>query len=405
VDGNGEDRQRESTEGRVTGRTGFTVVELLVAGALALVLMAGVLAVVDPGQSTSKAQVAAIDIQQRLRAASEVLSADVHSAGSGPVNGAFGKALGIVTPAVLPFRTGPRGDAVGTARADAISLITSAGSSAAVVLGETFAPASGVAQIAPAPGCPVGDESCGIRAGAAILVLDGRGQSDLFIVTTVNGRALGLEARGATSGRPFPPGSLVIPVTVSSYYLRQGTAAEGVQLMSGDGGQADLPLIDHVAGFSVALLGDPQPPRLGLSGASVHAATYGPLPPPLGVDDGRDGWPAGENCTFLVSGGVQRSRMAVLGTGAVAGPVPLAPALLTDGPWCPDGSASWRYDADLLRVRAVRITVRAEATSAMARGADSRLFVHPGTSRDPLRRVADQQVVLDVVPRALQAGR
>jgi hypothetical protein len=389
----------------LTGRAGFTVVEMLVAGALVLVVMLGVFSVVDPGQSASKAQVAAIDIQQRLRAASEVLSADVRSAGSGPASGAFGKALGMVTPAVLPFRIGPRGDEVGTARTDAITLITSAGNGAAAPLGETFVPASGVAQITPVPGCPAGDESCGVRVGAAILVIDGRGQSDLFTVTAVAGRAISLQALGATSGRPFPPGSIVVPVIVSSYYLRQGTAAEGTQLMSGDGDQADLPLIDHVAGLTVELLGDPHPPRLVLSGPSARAATYGPLPPPVGVDDGRDGWPAGENCTFLVSGDEQRSRLPALGTGAVAGPVPLPAAVLTDGPWCPDGSASWRYDADLLRVRAVRITVRVEAGSAMARGADTRLFAHPGTARDPLRRAADQQVVLDVVPRAMQAGR
>jgi type II secretory pathway pseudopilin PulG len=389
----------------MSGRAGFTVVELLVAGALALVLMTGVLAVIGPGQSASSAQLAAIDIQQRLRAATEALSADIRSAGSGPANGAFGKALGVAVPTVLPFRVGPRSDAVGTARADAITLITSAGTSAAAGLSETFVPASGTAQITAGPGCPSGDESCGLRAGAALLVLDDRGQSDLFTVTAVSGRAISLQARGATSGRAFPPGALVIPITVSSYYLRQGTPAEGAQLMSGDGDQSDLPLIDHVAGLTVELLGDPQPPRLVRSGPPGPAATYGPLPPPLGVDDGRDGWPAGENCTFLVDGGEQRSRMPALATGAVRGLVPLLPALLTDGPWCPDASASWRYDADLLRVRAVRVTVRVEATSAMTRGADPRLFVHPGTSRDPLRRAADRQVVLDVVPRALQAGR
>jgi hypothetical protein len=384
-------------------RDGFTLAEFLIAGAVALVLTAGLLTVVDPSHSATRARAAAIDIQQRLRAASEAMSADLYAAGSGPVNGVFGKSLGTITPVILPFRVGPRGDPAGTARSDAISLITTAGSGAAAVLTATFVPALGVAQIAATPACPVGDLACGIGVGAAVLLLDGRGQSDLFNVTVVAGGSLSLEPRGMTSSRSFPPGALLVPVTVTSYYLRPGSTSEGAQLMSGDGDRSDMPFVDYVAGLTIELLGDPQPPRLSPAGASPHAATYGPVPPPLGVDDGRDDWPAGENCTFLASGGEQRSRLATLPPGA--GPVLLPHGTLTDGPWCPDSSAPNRFDADLLRVRAVRVTIRFEATSATVRGIDARLFVHPGTSRDPSGWAADRQVVFDVVPRALHVGR
>jgi len=331
--------------------------------------------VVDPGHATTRAQAAATDIRQRLRAASEALSADLRSAGSGPVNGVFGRALGTVAPSVLPFRLGPRGDPPGAARSDALSLVSAAGVGAAAALAEMFVPASGVAQLAWVPGCPVGDESCGLRAGMPVLILDGRGQSDLFNVSAVAGGTLSLESRGTTSGRPFPRGSLVVPVIVSCYYLRPGTAADGLQLMAGDGDQSDLPFVDHLAGLTIELLGDPNPPRLASGGTSARAVTYGPLPPPPGEDDLRDQWPAGENCTFAALGGLQQSRMPTLPLDAGAGLAALTIASLTDGPWCPDHAAPNRYDADLLRIRAVRVTIRAEASSAAVRGADTRLFL------------------------------
>ena len=385
--------------------SGFTLAELLVAGTLALLLMAGLAAVVDPSHGTARAQAAATDVRLRLRAASEALSADLRAAGSGPVNGAFGRALGAVTPSVLPFLTGSRGDPAGTVRSDALSVILAAGIGAAAQLADLFAPGTAVAQISAVPGCPAGDPSCGVRAGASVLLVDEHGQSDLFNVTAVTGQWLTLAPRGAISGRPFPAGSLLIPVTVVCYYLDPGTPADGLQLMAGDGDTWNLPLVDHLTGLTVEWLGDPRPPRLGSLGTSPGAATYGPVPPPIGVDDPRDDWPAGENCTFLAAGFVQQSRMPTLPSGGAGGLVLLPPASLADGPWCPDGSAPNRYDADLLRVRAVRVTIRAEAGSAADRGADVRLFLHPGSSRDRSGAAADQVVVFDVVPRALQAGR
>jgi type II secretory pathway pseudopilin PulG len=365
-------------------RSGFTVAELLIAGTLVLLLMTGLAAVVGPSYATSRAQAAATDVRLRLRAASEALSADLRAAGSGPVNGVFGRALGAVTPTVFPYCLGSRGDPAGTVRADALALISVAG--AAAELADPFVPGSGVARMSATSGCPAGDPSCGVSAGVPVLLIDLSGQADLFTVTAVTGQWLSLAPRGATSGRPFPAGSPLIPVTVACYHLQPGVAADGLQLMAGDGDTWDLPLVDHLLGLTIELLGDPRPPRLGSLGTSPRAATYGPVPPLDGADDPRDDWPAGENCTFLAVGGVQQSRMPTLSSSGAAGLVPLAAASLTDGPWCPDASAPNRYDADLLRVRAVRVTIRAEAPAAGV-------------------RAADQLVVFNVVPRALQAGR
>jgi hypothetical protein len=389
----------------LSSRGGFTLAELLMAGALVLVLMTGLAAVVDPSHATTRAQAAATDVRLRLRAASEAIAAELHGAGSGPASGVYGRPLGGLAPAVLPLRLGSRGDPPGVARPDALTVIATAGVGAAAELATVFVPGVGVAQIAASPGCPSGDPACGVRVGVSVVLIDEHGQWDLFTVATVTEASLGLLPRGAISGRPFPAGSRLVPVSVVCFFLRPGTAAEGLQLVTGDGDQWELPVVDHLIGLTFDLLGDPSPPRLGSTGGTPGAATYGPNPPPPGDDTITDDWPAGENCTFLAGATGQLSRLPVLGGGAGADLVPLPASMLTDGPWCPDGSAANRYDADLLRVRAVRLTIQAEAGSAAARGADTRLFVHPGSSRDRSGVTSDQKVVIDVVPRALQAGR
>jgi hypothetical protein len=376
--------ERESQEAQLSPRSGFTLAELLIAGTLVLLVMTGLAAVIDPSHATARAQAAATDLRLRLRAAAEAVSADLQGAGSGPVNGVFGRALGGFAPTVFPIRLGSRGDPPGSARPDALTVISTAGVGAAAQLAAVFVPAVGVAQIAAIPGCPAGDLACGVRVGLSVLIVDEHGLWDLFTVTTVTDASLGLRPRGTISGRPFPAGSLLIPVTVVCFSLRPGAAGEGLQLMTGDGDQWELPLVDHLTGLTFELLGDPVSPRLESAGPSPRAVTYGPIPPPVGDDNLGDDWPAGENCTFLAFAGGQTSRMSMLAAGA--GLVPLPAAMLTDGPWCPDGSAANRYDADLLRVRAVRVTIRAEAALAGGRG-------------------ADREVVFDVVPRALQAGR
>lgn len=64
-----------------------------------------------------------------------------------------------------------------------------------------------------------------------------------------------------------------------------------------------------------------------------------------------------------------------------------------------------RFDADLLRVREVRVTVRLQALSRSLRGPASLLFAKGGTARTTETLVPDQQVQFDVTPRNLNLGR
>jgi hypothetical protein len=49
---------------------------------------------------------------------------------------------------------------------------------------------------------------------------------------------------------------------------------------------------------------------------------------------------------------------------------------LVDGPWCPDAVNQNRWDADLLRIRRVAITIRVEAALSALRGPAGMLFTN-----------------------------
>ena len=116
-------------------------------------------------------------------------------------------------------------------------------------------------------------------------------------------------------------------------------------------------------------------------------------------------YPAGENCLFMLDpGGAQVPRLAGLGSGSL-GLVPLTAAQLTDGPWCPDAANLNRWDADLLRIRKIGVTLRVESASDALRGPASALFAHGGTSRGGNRWVPDQEIRFQVSPRNLSLGR
>jgi hypothetical protein len=174
-----------------------------------------------------------------------------------------------------------------------------------------------------------------------------------------------------------------------------------------DLGAVDTPLIDNVVGLRFEYLGDATPPvlRVPVTEPVGPWTSYGPKPPALGVDVASDSWPAGENCTFRVdaTSGTQVSRLAALGPpGSLA---PLATAQLTDGPWCPDASNVNRYDADLHRVRQIRVTFRVQTGVAVLRGPAGVLFSRGGVGRAADRLVPDQAVQFDVTPRNLNLGR
>jgi hypothetical protein len=148
------------------------------------------------------------------------------------------------------------------------------------------------------------------------------------------------------------------------------------ELMHYDGLYTDLPVADHIVGLSFQYYGDPNPPLAPK--------------PVIGV----------ANCLFDTSG---NSVLATLPSTS-GSLVELTGAMLSDGPWCGVGGSS-QFDADLFRLRKVRVTIRAEAADAQFRGTNSTLFVRPGTSLGGAKSIPDFAMTFEVSPRNLNLSR
>jgi hypothetical protein len=122
--------------------------------------------------------------------------------------------------------------------------------------------------------------------------------------------------------------------------------------------------------------GDPNPPT---------------LPRPL----------AGEaNCLYDAAGNYVNMPVLTANEGSLAA---LTSAMLTDGPWC--GGGTNRFDADLLRVRKVRVMLRVQVAQASMRGSNTLLFRNPGRATGGEQMIPDYIVAFDVSPRNLNLTR
>jgi prepilin-type N-terminal cleavage/methylation domain-containing protein len=190
----------------------------------------------------------------------------------------------------------------------------------------------------------------------------------------------------------------------STYWLKTDAAAATFQLMRNEStNNADVPVVDDLVGLVFDYYGDPQPPRVNqpADGTGPWTTSYGPAPPTIATPS----FAAGENCVFVKDPSTApQPRLMDLGDPA-SSLVKLTASQLSDGPWCPNATDASRWDADLLRIRAVMVTVRVQAAPSMLRGPASVLFAHGGTSRSAASWVPDQELRFQVAPRNLNFGR
>ena len=319
------------------GAGGFTLVEVLIAMAVTAAVMGTVFLMLVPARQALSTQPEAADLHQRTRFLVDTLRSDLLMAGAGTGLPADLLVLGVAP--VVPYR-------IGAERSD---------------------PRAGVH----------------FRADTMSVLLVPPSLDASMRTVRVGARTLSLVSR--------------------TYYFKP--ARDGGQLMRYDGLTTELPVLDDVVDLAFEYFGDPAPPRLvgeDLLGIPVPLrTTYGPLPPPLGVDDPADAWGPGENCAFAVRDGRQEPRLPRLDASPALRA--LAPASLTDGPWCTGATPDEPYDADLLRVRRVRVHARLQARAEF-RGPAGRLFARPGSARSAAQLVPDREVWFDVAPRNLNHG-
>jgi hypothetical protein len=349
---------------RVRSAAGITIPEVLIALVVAMLVAVASFALVSAAEQAASVMPAQVEVQQGLRVGVEALARDIGAAGAGLDGGAArGPLLWSLAP-IVPRRLGlVSPDPVTAAQPDVVTLITVPLSTPQTSTAGTFGPGNNL-MLAGGGACPASQPMCGIAPGTDAIVFDRIGAFDLLTVVDSSG---GVISHGS-SGHVYDPGSPVSPVTSMTYYFDAATH----QLRQYDGYQTDVPLIDDVVRVTFEYLGSPDPPSRPQ--------------PPSGVG----------NCLYD-GAGVLTARPALAPTDGALAVMPLS--MLSDGPWC--GSGATAYDADLLRLRAVRVTLRVEASSAGARGAGVG-FLQPGLARDAWRLVRDAEVTFVVRPRNLR---
>jgi prepilin-type N-terminal cleavage/methylation domain-containing protein len=386
-------------EGAVRKPAGFTLVELLVAAMITVVALSLAIGLIGPTSVAFHALPEATDNQQRLRIAAAALAGDIAAAGAGPALG-WGATAVPSWPALLPCRwTGEPLASMpgGCARDDAITLVTVPAAAPVGVTTETEG-AGGPLRIAPLSACDPARSACRLDAGGRAMLIDGAGAWEVFLVTSVSADGRDISHAEALPGRASGPGALVSAVDVRAYRLKLDPVSDVMQLRRGTGGASDSPVTDQVTGLSFAYIAEAAPPQVTDAGSpDDRSTTYGPLPPPVGSDNANDAWPAGENCVFRLEGTHQVSRLEAFPPDD-HGLAILPLAALNDGPWCPDDASANRWDADLLRIRAVRVALRVQPSSPAVRG----VTADPGRLAWPLdvrRWVPDLEVRFDVALR------
>jgi prepilin-type N-terminal cleavage/methylation domain-containing protein len=392
---------------------GFTLVEMLIAMAVMLLILGGVFQAFNPATGSFRTQPEVADLQQRLRVGNERLYSGLVVAGAGIYSGQALGTLGQFFAPVLPYLVGAlhNDPAAGVYfRTDAITIFHVPTTASQCTIRDRMPQPSSEVKVNAEPGCPANDPLCGFDVGMRVIIFDGS-SFDFFTITEVQSDALHLQHRPpinpADFSKAYDVGAVISQVNTDAYYWRQDPATNTFQLMHYDLFQNDVPLIDDVVNLRFEYMGDAAPPvlRAPVTDPIGPWTTYGPKPPALGVDVASDNWPAGENCTFTVdpASGLHVSRLASLGAPGTL--TALDATQLSDGPWCPDEDSINRYDADLHRVRQIRVTFRVQTGVANLRGPAGVLFNRAGTGRLSDRLVPDQAVQFDVTPRNLNLGR
>ena len=361
---------------------GFTLIELLFACLVLALVTTAVAAIAGPARNALERTLGAADMAAGSRATVERLSFDLREAGSGAAIVSDTDFSGVVPFVALHADLD---NSAATTPAQAITLMRIGLGAPQGTLLSDVAAGTAALQLDTTRRCVDVGAACGLRPGMTAIVFDASRASIVFISAVAPGGFVQLAA-GLPAG--FAAGAIIAAPSIVTYGLRSNTDGSRRLVRSSPGGP-EQPVLQNVVAFEVQVYGTPAPPLP--SAIDGSPATYGPRPPAAGHDDSRDTWAAGENCTIARnSDGSAVPRLANL--GSTGEPVAISAAMLLDGPWCPDAADPGRFDADLLRIRAIDLRLRVEAASAALRGPMTGLFQRPGTEQNAARWVPDVEV-------------
>ncbi len=352
---------------------GFTVIELLVALLIATVVCGSLAMLASDARAVFRVQPESADLLQRARLGHETLADALLIAGAGLQLGDEPKPLVAWIPTVLPYARGVGGsDPEMQAFRDRVTVLSVPDLAPQAALSDAMSTASDDVPIASSP------PASGFAADQRVLLFD---QTPAFDVASVRDAAasrvmLASASVSGTAGTSDPVSkpyraaddAHIVMANVTTFSF--DAARRQLRRASGDG--VDMPVLDEVVDMSFRYFGDPIPPA-------------GPRPPP------------GEsNCLFDAAGITTLAVLADDDDGLAELPI----ESFTDGPFC--GAAPYRFDADLYRVRRVRVRLRLQTASASLRGRDPLLFQLPGTASSARLQVPDMVLEFDIAPRNLQ---
>jgi hypothetical protein len=203
------------------------------------------------------------------------------------------------------------------------------------------------------------------------VVFDKTAHFDVFTISSVQASSAQVQLHDSSMSYTYSTGARVSQVESHTYYFD----AVNSQLRQSDGYQTDVPVADNVVALNFEYFGDPNPPTSPKPPADV------------------------ENCLYDSTGNPK--PVSVL-AGSSDGLVALPLSMFSDGPWC--GSGGTQFDADLLRVREVRVSLRIQAALSAFRAGGS-AFLRSGASRSSNRYLPDVGVTFTIAPRNLGVSR
>jgi len=352
---------------------GFSMAESLLALVIMLVITGAAFGLVNPNTSIAHAQPEAMDMQQRARVGSDMLFRDLFMAGAGTYAGPQSGALTNFFAPIIPRKMGlNNADPWTVVRDDAVTISYIPNTYHQTTIRDPMPQPSAELKVEDMPNCPKGEELCGFKEGMTVLIFDEEGNFDFFTITEVQDAAGHLQHRQQDLSYAYQPGAIITQADSHMYYYD----AANRQLRHYDGYLTDVPVVDNVVGVLFEYFGDPEPPQ-------------NPKPP-VGVS----------NCLYDAAGNLVGGMSTLTPQGGSLAVLPLS--MLNDGPWC--GNGNNRFDADLLRIKKVRMTLRVQASQAALRGTGAE-YVVAGTSESAYRTLPDYTVRFEVSPRNMNLGR
>ncbi len=343
---------------------GYTLIELIVASALLIMLSALTCAILVDARTTIDVISERADLHQRGRVGVEAITSAISAAGAGSASGSNAGPLVRWFPPVWPGR----GDRSNTARA--VTTIQALPNIPPATLRFAVPAHASALDFDRGAGCTL---PCGFFDRMTIVLLDGLGNFDVFVVLQTDGVSATVRWLPGGTGAAYTSGVAVLPVQLRTTYWNADTR----ELRTDGGDRSDFPVINDVVDLSFEYFGDPSPPIDPRPAIGTENCLYDAAGVP---------WPTLQ--VFERAGGT----MAVLGQ-----------EIFEDGPWC--GTGDEPFDADLLRIRAVRVTARLQAGNPLYRGLDTRWFRNPGMATEAARMVRDFALETSITPRNLGGWR